>query len=196
VSGSAPRRWWRRNGVALGLIVLLVPGTVFAMVGPELIDDAQRDPTPALTAVGHPVTAFGRSWELTASKEFVGTGTGADGNGIPVGSSLVGMLVKETRVAGAAAPAHPLCSVTLQTADPAGGDLPRSWELLDDPGTYRYGPLDTTTHYCTFDVGSKPTLEFVFLVPTGTAAHAELEVAMSGGRTSDPDTERLRFALR
>ena len=182
--------WWRHNRIALVLLVVLIPASVFVLAGLPALDDATYAPAPRVVAVGQHAVVYQRTWSIRASKEFVGTGTGSDGNGIPTGSSLIGVLIEVTPQKGAKH--YPQigdtnnltegasCTPTLQK--PAAGLDHHQWTKLDDPAEYRYGLLDSTVHECDPVPDTAETMEFVYLVPTGARAGAGIDVFITDGK--------------
>jgi len=163
---------------------------VFVLAGLPAIDDATYAPAPRVVAVGQHAVVYQRSWSIRASKEFVGTGTGRAGNGIPTGSSLVGVLIRVTPQK--AAKHYPQlgdkndliegagCTATLQK--PAAGLDHHEWTKLDEPSDYRYGLLDSTVHECDPVPDKAETMEFVYLVPTGARRGAGVHVFVTDGK--------------
>lgn len=171
--------WLKRNLVALIVIVATLPVLAFVLVGYPILERS----TPPIQTVkqGDTIELHGYTFTLTKSGEFVGTGTGAGTNNIPVGSSIVGAVFEVAPTAGA--PADGTCDTELTSR--AGG-TERTWRTVSSPGTFDYAVGDERTTSCLFD-GEAFELETVFLTPTGAYSSATVDVTV--------DSKTYRFEL-
>lgn len=172
VAAAAPARrgWLRRNLLAVITIVIAIPALVFVLLGLPIIDRSGRAETYAGVSYGDTAESGGYSFTLVDSAEFVGTGEGPDGNQIPIGSSLIGVLLDVAPTEDA----DPDAGCTTELTSRVGGD--RTWIAVISPEDFSYGVGEENTEYCILD-GEPFTLEVVFLTPTGTYDDATLDVA-------------------
>ncbi len=171
--------WLKRNLVALVVIVAAVPLLAFALVGYPMLERAK--PPIQTVKQGDTIELAGYSFTLTKSAEFVGTGTGAGTNNIPVGSSLVGAVIEVAPTAGAATDGT--CDTELTSRD---GGTDRTWRTVSSPSDFDYAVGDDRTTICLFE-GEAFELETVFLTPAGAYDHATVDVTVK--------SETYRFEL-
>lgn len=171
--------WLRRNLVALIVIIATIPALAFVLVGVPILDRPGA-PTPVAVQQGDTIEAGGYSFTLTASQEFVGTGTGAGTNNIPLGSSIVGAVLD---VKPTTDPIDGSCDAEL-TSRTGGTD--RAWSTVSSPRDFDYGVGEDRTTVCLLD-GEAFELESVFLAPAGVYDHATLDLTVG--------TESFRFEL-
>ena len=184
---AAPTRrgWLRRNLAALIVLVVAIPGLVLVVyVFPTIERQQQSNVIPV--AQGEPVEVDGYSFTLTKSQEFVGTGDGPDGNGIPIGSSLVGTILEITPLANA----DPDSSCEIDLSERTGGKE-LSWSHVSNPADFRYGIGEDRSQVCLLD-GDPREVETVFLTPTGAYTHATVDVSGIGNALG---TDIYRFTL-
>lgn len=182
----APRRGWlRRNLVALVVLLIAIPGLVLVVYWFPTLEREQRQEIITVKQ-GDSITEQGYRFTLTQSKEFVGTGTGPDGNNIPIGSSLVGTIIEITPLDDPLTDAS--CQIEL-TEQVGGEEL--SWSSVSNPADFDYGVGADREEYCLLK-GEAREVETVFLTPTGAYKHATLDVTNIGKAFS---TEVYRFAL-
>ena len=173
------RAWFRRNTVALVVILLAAPALVGVQLGLPLLENAQTDDPVIEVALGETVTAAGYEWTLLANDRF----DNSEGNdAIPDGLELVAAIVgvKATGTVDGAS-----CDAVLVSADHGWGD--HSWDELSSPSTFGYELYDDATTICLLD-GDSFDYESVFLAPLGTARSAALEIRLMSGTV-------LRFEL-
>ena len=191
-AGTQRRRgWWRSNVIALLALVLIVPGTVFVVLGLPALAVADRTVTPTDVAANEPVSAQGFTWELTTSKAFVGTGSDRTKNQVPVGTSLIAALitVTPTSTSAAAADSYTSCDYALTSrSDPSVGE--RSWSSVLSLSDFNYNRADDTTAYCDLSSNEPFELEVVFLAPSTVYSDATVDVTLDGATT-----QVLRFSL-
>lgn len=162
--------WLRRNLAALLVIVLALPALAFVLVGVPLLDDAGREEFVTVKQ-GDSIEIDGYSVTLTATQEFVGTGTGPDTNNIPLGSSLVGALFE---FEPGDEPLDGSCDAELTSR--AGG-VDRTWPTLASPRDFSYQVGEDRTTVCLLD-GEAFELETVFLTPAGAHDEATIDVTV------------------
>lgn len=171
------RGWWRRSLIPLVVVVLALPALAFVVIGLPIIDDINEETAFTSVAHGETVEAGGYSFTLNLSQEFPGKGTGADGNQIPLGSSLVGAVL-EVRPLDDAPPASdddPLyCDVQLTSR--AGG-ISREWSQVSTTSDFGYAIGDERTTTCSLD-RLPIDVEAVFLTPAGAYDDATLDVTI------------------
>ena len=193
VSPAPPRGWWRRNLLALLVLVAVVPATVYVVLALPVFEILGREPEPTMVADGATADAAGYRWELLDSAEFAGTGRdGAAANSIPVGTSLVAALVQATPV-GRVGKDPVSCQATLSDRGSRSGE--RTWAPLIDVAQYDYRLGSDTTTLCDPSSGEPFVLEVVFLAPAGTYDGATVDVALSGSGMSLRGGTVLRFPL-
>jgi hypothetical protein len=173
--------WLRRNLAALIIIVVTIPAFAFVLVWVPLHDRAEH--TYVTVKQGDTIEANGFSFTLTASQEFVGTGTGPGTNSIPLGNSLIGALVDVRPVVG---PTTENAGCDIQLTSRAGG-TDRAWSVVSSPSDFAYQLGDDRTAYCILSEQEPFELEQVFLVPADTYDGATLDI--------DTGTTTYRFEL-
>lgn len=162
--------WLKRNLAALIVIVVAMPLLAFVIVAYPLLE---RGAPPIQTVKqGDTVKLGGYRFTLTKSAEFVGTGTGAGTNNIPVGSSIVGAVLEVEP--GADAAEEGTCDAELTSR--AGG-TERTWRTVSSPSDFDYAVGDERTTTCLFE-GEAFELETVFLAPTGVYDSATVDVTV------------------
>lgn len=171
-------RWVRRNAVALGVLVLVVPVTGVLVFGLQWADYESRIPSAVSVDRGEEVGFGGQRWRLDRTGEF--EGTGEEGNGIPRGSSIVAALVTVTP--DMAADAEIVCRFRLVQGPDREHPEGRVWAQLTLPASYRYGLGEETSPYCDPERGETYQLELVFLVPEGVYGDAVIEVETGSRR--------------
>lgn len=177
--------WLRRNLVALIALVVAIPGLVLVVLVLPTLENQRKQQVVAV-AQGDSIEKGGYRFTLTKSQEFVGTGSDAGGNGIPIGSSLVGTVVEVTPLDKPLTDAS--CEIELSERT-GGGAL--SWRQVSDVEQFDYAIGEDRTEYCVLD-GSAIQVETVFLTPTGAYKHATVDVTGIGNAL---DPKLYRFAL-
>lgn len=180
------RGWWRTNRLALLSLIVVVPATVFVVLGLPVIENLSREVEPQLIAFDEPFEAAGFRWQLTAAAEF--PGEGIDENKVPVGASLVAALLSVTPLEGGSDGLN--CEMTL-TDRPASGAEERTWLVLHTPANYGYGVQEDSTAYCNLSSGEPVALEMVFLTPLDVFGAATVDITLTGSEQAV-----LRFALQ
>jgi hypothetical protein len=162
--------WLKRNLLALIVIVVTLPILAFVLVGYPLLE---RGTAPIQTVKqGDTIELAGYSFTLTKSAEFVGTGTGAGTNNIPVGSSIVAAVFEVEP--GADAADDGFCDAELTSRS---GGTDRAWRVVSSPSDFDYAVGDERTTSCLFE-GEAFELETVFLAPTGVYDSATVDVTV------------------
>ena len=179
-------RWLRRNLVPLGAIVVLAPACALVTFGLPWAEYQARTPDHVIADAGDDVDFNGLGWRLERTGEFVGTGT--DGNGIPLDSSIVAALITVTP--GDPAGDGPFCSFELRQDPDAAHPDGRRWRQVLSPDTYRYGVGEESSTYCDPERTDPYQLELVFLVPEGVYGNAFIDAEIGSDR--DPV---LRFPM-
>jgi hypothetical protein len=177
------RRWLRTNLLALLVLATAIPALAFVLVGLPIINNAESAPRFVPVAQGEAVESNGYTLTLTLSDEFVGTGSGKEGNHIPIGSSLVAAVIDIEPTDGASTDDALVCGTELTSF--AGGQE-RSWAEVDNPAEFKYQVGDGRTSFCTLE-GEPTELEVVYLTPTGVYDDAVLDLTLKG--------DSFRFAL-
>lgn len=163
--------WLRHNLAALIVIAVSVPALAVVLVVIPLSEDQDAD--IVTVQQGDTVEVYGHSITLTATQEFVGTGTGPDDNDIPLGTSIVAALFD---VEPAGEPLAGSCEAKLTSR--AGG-TERAWPTIASPREFHYEVGEGRSTLCLFD-GEAFELETVFLSPVGTYEHATLDLVVPG----------------
>lgn len=157
--------WLRRNGIALIVIVVLLPTLVFVLLGFPLLERASSADPIVVVEHATPIELAGYDFTLDLSREFPG-----GDEDVPAGLSLVAAIIEiepgdEAEIDGA-------CEVRLVAGD-------RAWPQLGRPDEYNYRIDDASARYCVLD-GEGMDLEVVFLVPEGVYEDAVAEVSVTG----------------
>lgn len=162
--------WLKRNLAALIVIVVTLPILAFVIVGYPLLE---RGAAPIQTVKqGDTIELEGYSFTLTKSAEFVGTGTGAGTNNIPLGSSIVAAVFEVEP--GAEAADEGTCDTELFSRE---GGKDRTWRTVSSPTDFDYAVGDERTTVCLFE-GEAFELETVFLAPTGVYDSATVDLTV------------------
>lgn len=172
--------WFRRNLLALIVIVVTLPLIAVVVVLLPALSDLP-DPIP-VAEQGETATIGPYEFTLTMSGELVGRGTGDEGNDIPLGMSLVGVLL-EVEPLDDATEDDGVCDAVLSSR--ATG-VEREWEAVDNEEDFNYGIADENTDFCILE-GEAFGYETVFLTPTGVYEDATIDVTLKG--------ETFRFGL-
>lgn len=169
------RSWLRRNLLPLVVIATVIPALAFVLVGLPLIEEQRQDGRVEHISQGESAEADGYRFTLTNSKEFVGLGLGDDGNDIPIGLSLVGVVL-EVEALDDANPAGS-CDAKLM-AEVDGEEL--TWSEVGNPLDFSYGVGEERSKYCLFE-GESFEYEVVFLTPTGSYDDATFALTGADG---------------
>ncbi|TBN56616.1 hypothetical protein EYE40_03950 [Glaciihabitans arcticus] len=171
------RGWWRRNGVAVAVITVSVPGLIWLLGGVILTERLANEPAVTLVDAGDSTQLAGYRFTLTASDTF--DPRDPEGETRPVGAELVAAILSVEPIAGEAQE-DASCTATLTAPGPER--LRRTWERLGSPGDYLYRLADDTKSACVLD-GTAFEYELVFLAPTGTYDVASIDLTLDGERT-------------
>ena len=162
--------WLRRNLAALIVIVLALPALAFVLVGVPLLEGAGPDEITVVKQ-GEPLEVSGYTITLTATEEFVGTGTGPGTNNIPLGTSIIGALFDAEPGDN---PEEASCETDLTIR---AGATERLWPTVVSPTEFDYAVGEDRTTVCLFD-GDAFELEAVFLAPTGVYDDATIDLSV------------------
>lgn len=178
--------WLRRNLVALIVLAVAIPGLAFVVLGLPLLELHNQESDVEHIEQGESAEANGYRFTLTKSQEFVGTGTGDDGNDIPLGLALVGVIIEvepldDVNPGGS-------CDAEL-VAEVNGEDL--TWSTVGDPADFGYGVGEDRESYCLLE-GEPFEYEVVFLTPAGSYDLATVSV---DGLDADGVAYDFRFDL-
>ena len=173
VDAPRQRSWLRRNIVALLVSVVSLGLIVFLLLGPQLIARAEADRW-VVVPQGETVEASGYSFTVPLSAEFVGLGSGDDGNSIPLGDSLVGVVLQVEPVSAEVGDDAPPCDVAL-TSRSDGSD--RTWDQVSEVSDFAYAIAEDRTAFC-LPEGEAFGLEAVFLTPKGVYDEATLDLTI------------------
>jgi hypothetical protein len=157
--------WVKRNGIALIVIVVLLPTLVFVLLGFPLLERASSaDP---VVAVKHASTVelAGYDFTLDLSREF----PSGDAD-VPDGLALVAVVIEIEP--GDDAKSDGACEIRLVEGE-------RAWPQLGNPADYNYRIGEASKRYCVLD-GEAMQLEVVFLVPDGVYEDAVVEISVTG----------------
>ena len=175
------RSWFRRNAVALVVLVVAATALVGVVLGRPLLLNAQSQPPPAEVATGESIEAAGYTWTLVSSDEVARS---ADNEAIPEGLAVTFALIEvrpgnDPQTSGA-------CSAELTSGR---GPEARRWTTLGNPSSFNYEEAEESTMTCLLK-GEAFDLELVYLAPEGTISEAVVEVRIGvvGG-------ELVRFDL-
>jgi hypothetical protein len=175
----------RRNLVPLVVLAASIPALAFVLLYLPIAEEEQGN-AATVVPYGEPFEAGGYEWTLDVSQEFEGRGSGDDGNEIPIGSSLVGMLIDVTPLGSGESASS--CSTELTSRS---GGIDRSWDDVSSPEDFNYTFGDETSPYCLLDEEAF-VLELLYLVPAGAYDDATLDLTLlSEGRATI-----LRFELQ
>jgi hypothetical protein len=165
--------WLRRNGIALGAVVVLVPASLFVTFSSDWLSYwQQRASSPVAVERGADVGFGGAEWRVTEVQRIRSADLAADAGAPPGTDALVVSVTVSPD--GATAPS---CLLTLE--ETREGAPPRSWSAdtgagIDlDLGLGLDVPLS-----CDPEQTGEYTLEAVFVVPadTGDALRLNIEV--------------------
>ncbi|TPW70762.1 hypothetical protein [Schumannella sp. 10F1B-5-1] len=180
---AAITAWARRNGLALGVLVVTA-GAMVWLVGfePLLPSDSPAQRTQRV-ATGDSIEQQGSTFEVTKAGFF--TRDSDNAVDVPAGYALLGVLLPITP--GADAAAEPgTCDIRLVAPRVDGGRGDRTWTTVVNPAQYDYGLSTGTTTYCTFsDDGDKAVFEGVFLVPDDVYDEARVQVTFTAPKAED-----------
>ena len=171
------RSWWRRNAVALLVIVVSIPSLAWLLGGIILTQRLGNEPGVIPVAAGETAQFGGYRWTLTASDTF--EPRDSEGESRPVGTELVAAIISVEPIPGDADD-DASCDAVLTAPGPER--VRRTWQRVGSPGDYLYRMADDTRGYCVLD-GTAYEYETVFLVPEGSYGESAIDVTVTGSRT-------------
>lgn len=163
--------WLRRNAIALGAVIVLVPASLFVTFSSDWLSYwEQRASSPVAVERGVDVGFGGAEWRVTEVQRIRSTELPADA-GAPPGTDAVVVSVEVSP--GEATP--PSCLLTLE--ETREGAPTRSWSADTGAGIDLGLGLDVP-QFCDSEATGDYTMQAVFVVPadTGDALRLNVEV--------------------
>ncbi|MCU1405839.1 MAG: hypothetical protein JWQ43_2142 [Glaciihabitans sp.] len=170
------RLWWRRNGIPVAIIAVLLPATVFITFSTEWATyNTTRAVEPVVVDRGDTVAFGGADWAVLNSERIAGgSAEGIDAE-LPAGADLVVVTFLVTPGEPDDEGKSPYCMFRLQELD--GSDVSRTFgDAALDPISHKTNP--TAVASCTTDNLDPYRVESTFVVPadTGDTLAVKLEV--------------------
>jgi hypothetical protein len=185
---GARRSWWRRNGIGLVAVVVLVPATLAVTFSAEWGRYyADRPSQPITVAAGERADYAGAGWQVLDSRRIAGTSDEGAEVGLRAGTDLVVVTVAVSPHDLGADGTSPYCD--LQLNELRGGEVVRSWKDASFADLDYESAPDALTG-CSSEETGDYTFETLFVVPSG--ASGDLAVQLE---SVDELPRYLRLAL-
>lgn len=168
--------WLRRNAIALGAVVVLVPATLGVTFSNEWVNYYSTRPSQPVSVDSGAAADFGGTgWRVEGSRRVGSASPEGAEIGLPGGSNLVVVTIDVTPRELDEKGASPFCQVRLE--EQTGGERARSW------GDATFDPIDFdipdgVESGCTTDLTTPYTFDALFIIPStvdsALAVHLEL----------------------